>query len=138
METLPGEITLTVSVLPPFSMGVNSLRKEFAPSGANSFLLELTSVGRILLSRKVNRKSQMSSLKIVKKTWQSLYPSIHLIHVLWMVAVTENQTLVTVMGFTIALKMLLICNLAVPLPPHYFHTRKMGLSGMILKGLKVQ
>ena len=32
------EATLPYSFLPPFSMWFNSLRKEFAPLGVNSFL----------------------------------------------------------------------------------------------------
>ena len=36
--TFSGEATLPFSFLPPFSIGVNSYRKEFAPLGANSFL----------------------------------------------------------------------------------------------------
>ena len=33
-----GEAALLLSCLPPFSMGINSYRKEFAPLGENSFL----------------------------------------------------------------------------------------------------
>ena len=36
-DTPLGEITLSFILL-PFSFGVNSRRKEFAPAGANSFL----------------------------------------------------------------------------------------------------
>ena len=35
---LSGETALLFSFLPPFLIGINSLRKEFAPVGANSFL----------------------------------------------------------------------------------------------------
>ena len=38
MDTLSGEGTLSIFVLSPFSMGVDSERKEFAPLGANSLL----------------------------------------------------------------------------------------------------
>ena len=36
MDALPGDAA-AIFLLPPFSIGVNSYRKEFAPSGANSF-----------------------------------------------------------------------------------------------------
>ena len=41
MGTLSEEVTLMSSFLSPFS-GVNPLRKEFAPLGADSFVEELT------------------------------------------------------------------------------------------------
>ena len=41
MGTLSGETTLLFLFLPPLSTGVNSLRKELAVIGANSFLFKL-------------------------------------------------------------------------------------------------
>ena len=43
IDTLSGEATLSYSVFLPFSIEINSLRKEFAPPGANSFLLRVDS-----------------------------------------------------------------------------------------------
>ena len=40
----PEAILLFALVLPPFSKGVSSTRKEFAPLGANSFLAEWTPI----------------------------------------------------------------------------------------------
>ena len=42
MGTCSGGATLQFSVFLAFQIGVNSDRKEFAPTGANSFLEELT------------------------------------------------------------------------------------------------
>ena len=38
VDTLSGEATQSFHFEPPLSTGINSLRKEFAPLGANSFL----------------------------------------------------------------------------------------------------
>ena len=57
-DAFSGQATLPNSFLPPFSIGVSSQRKEFAPLGANSFLKRRPHFGKVLLPREANRKSQ--------------------------------------------------------------------------------
>ena len=47
----------TLPFLPPFSVKVYSLRKEFAPPGANSFLQEKALCQTVTSSNEVNKKS---------------------------------------------------------------------------------
>ena len=51
MGVYSGEATLPYSFLTPFLGMVNSLRKEFAPLGANSLLQELTLLERFIFQR---------------------------------------------------------------------------------------
>ena len=60
----PGPGVVLFSILPPFSVGVNSKRKEFTPIGANSFKSR-PYFRMALLSRKASRKSQ--KLLVFKK-----------------------------------------------------------------------
>ena len=57
MGTLSGEVT-DISFLSPFSMGVNSERKEFAPVRAKFFPLSVDPLLERLCSPRKQRKSQ--------------------------------------------------------------------------------
>ena len=58
MGTISGKATLSFSFLPPVSLGVKSLRKEFAPTGEILFFKSRLYIKRVTLSREANRKSE--------------------------------------------------------------------------------
>ena len=55
-DTVSRKANLLFSIVAPFSMGISSLRTDFAPIRAKSFLHELILFGRASLSREASKK----------------------------------------------------------------------------------